>query len=75
MKSHIVKKVRVKILDFNLLFGPFPKTQWYLSGKARKHITRPEMENFSMCCPMRGEHSASHFTSLVWGQPSQHLLG
>lgn len=40
-KSHIVKKVPVKILDFNLLFGPFPKTQWYLFEKARKHITRP----------------------------------
>lgn len=30
MKSHIVKKVPVIILDFNLLFGPLPKTQCLL---------------------------------------------
>lgn len=47
MKSYIVKKVPVIILDFNLLFGPFPKTQWYLSPKARKHMTRPGMKNFT----------------------------
>lgn len=41
MKSHIVKNGPVIILDVNQLFGFFPKTQWYLSPKARKHTARP----------------------------------
>lgn len=55
MKTHTVKKVPVTILDFNLLFGPFPKAQWYLSPKARKHATGPQVKNLTMLFQGYGE--------------------
>lgn len=42
MKSYLIKKVPVIILDFNLFFGPFPKTQWYLSKQESHHKTLNE---------------------------------
>lgn len=61
MKSHIVKNGPVIILDVNQLFGFFPKTQWYLSPKARKHTARPWM-NFtalSKCIGRRSDANAA----------------
>lgn len=47
MKSHIVKKVLVKILDFNLFFGPFPKTQWYPFKKVQETHNKTLNKGFS----------------------------
>lgn len=78
MKSYIVEKVPVIILDFNLLFWPLSQNTVVPFSKGQEAQDKTSSEEFhhTFLNVLRAEvmQSATLFGSLFWGRLPRHLL-
>lgn len=77
MKSHIVKKFPVIILDFDLLFWPLSQNMVVPFQKGQEACNEALYEAFPRASPTTWREvmrNATFFVSLIWTPLPQHLL-